>query len=225
MQAAIETYLTPEEYLALERQTETKSEYLDGEVFAMAGASLAHNQIVINAVLALGGRLKGGPCRIFSSDMRVKVSRSGLYTYPDLVVICGRPQLEDEQRDTLLNPILLIEVLSSSTENYDRGRKFDHYRMLESLTDYVLVSQDEAKVEHFARQPADKWLLSIYKGLEAVALLPAIGCELPLTEVYDKIEFPQPETVPLRIVREQQSDYEVEEEAYASHPPPPKNNR
>lgn len=221
MQAARTPYLTPEEYLAMERQAETKSEYFNGEVFAMTGASVSHNQIVANAVSALNTQLKSRPCRVFPSDMRVKVSQTGLYTYPDVVVVCGRLQLEDRQKDTLLNPTMLVEVLSPSTERYDRGAKFAHYQTLESLTDYVLISQDEAKIEHFARQPAGKWLFSMYQGLEATAPLPSIGCELALTEVYDKVEWPEAGAVPLRIVRERQSDYEIEEEAYVSRPPSP----
>jgi Uma2 family endonuclease len=223
MQEARQTYLTPEEYLVLERQAETKSEYLNGEVFAMTGASLAHNQIAVNIVLALGSRLKSGPCRILSHDMRVKVSQTGLYTYPDVVVICGRPQLEDKQKDTLLNPTLLIEVLSPSTEGYDRGAKFAHYRTLESLTDYVLIWQTEARIEHFARQAADKWLLTEYKGQEAVAPLSSIGCELPLAEAYDQVELPPAETATLHILRERQAEYE--DEAYARHPPYPNIHR
>jgi len=224
MQQARPSYLTPEEYLARERQSETKSEYFNGEVFAMAGASVAHNQIVINLVLSLGGKLKDGPCRIFSSDMRVKVRQTRSYAYPDIVVICGPLRFEDRKQDTLLNPTVIFEVLSSSTERYDRGGKFAHYRTLESLTDYVLISQIEAKVEHFARQPAEKWLLSVYSGLDAIATLPSIGCELPLVEVYDKVEFPRPGSIPLRIVREHQSEYEYEDDAYASHPPYPNND-
>ena len=223
MQAALTPYLTVEEYLKLERDSETKSEYFNGEVFAMSGASLAHNQTVVNLVLALGGRLNRGPCRVLSSDMRVKVSPTGLYTYPDVVVICGRPQLEDKQQDTLLNPALIIEVLSPSTEGYDRGAKFAHYRTLESLTDYVLVWQTEMRIEHFARQTVDKWLLTEYKGSEAVAVLSSLGCELPLTEVYDKVELPPAETVTLRVVRERLAEYE--DEAYARHPSYPQIDR
>jgi Uma2 family endonuclease len=221
MQTARQPFLTPDEYLELERQAKTKSEYFNGEVFAMTGASVSHNQIVANVVSALNTQLKSRPCRVFASDMRVKVSLTGLYTYPDVVVVCGRLQLEDGQKDTLLNPMMLVEVLSPSTERYDRGAKFAHYQTLESLADYVLISQDETKVEHFARQPADKWLFSMYQGLEAVAPLPSIDCALPLTEVYDKVEFPEAGTVPLRIVREHSSDYEIEDETYARRPSHP----
>jgi len=225
MQPAVKPYLTPEEYLAVEREAETKSEYLNGEVFAMAGASLAHIRVEANVITALNSQLKGRPCQALGSNTRVKVSQTGLYTYPDVVVICGRPKLDDKQKDTLLNPMVIFEILSPSTENYDRGMKFVHYRTLESLTDYLLVSQTEARIEHFARQSVDQWLLSLYQGLEAVVLLPSIGCELTLADVYDRIELPPVPTITLRMMRERQSDYEIEEDAYASHPPSPQNTR
>lgn len=215
VQALVETYLTPEEYLAMERQAETKSEYFNGGVYAIPSANVWHATIMVNIVAYLGVKFKGRPCVAFTSDMRIKVSATGLYTYPDAVVICGKAKLEDREQDTLLNPTVIFEIFSPSTEGYDRGAKFAHYQTLESLTDYVLISQTEAKVEHFARQPGGKWLLSVYKGLEAVTLLPSIGCDLPLAEVYDKVEFPAPGTIPLRIVRERQSEYEFEDDAYA----------
>jgi Uma2 family endonuclease len=218
MQAAPRPYLTPEEYLALERETETKSEYLNGEVFAMAGASLAHIQAEANVITALNSRLKGRPCQALGSNARVKVSQTGLYTYPDVLVICGRPQLDDKQKDTLLNPAVIFEILSPSTESYDRGLKFAHYRTLESLTDYLLVWQTEARIEHFVRQPTGQWLLSEYQGLTAIASLPSIECELPLADVYDRIEFPKERPFALRILREQLSDYATEDDTYARHP-------
>jgi Uma2 family endonuclease len=222
MPEAQRTYLTTEEYLALERQSETKSEYFNGEVFAMSGASEAHNLIVANLVSLLITGLRGRPCKAYPSDMRVQVRATGPYTYPDASVVCGRAEFTDQQKNTLRNPTVVFEVLSPTTESYDRGAKFGHYRTLESLTDYVLISLDEARVEHYARQPADKWLLSVYNGLEAVALLPSIGCELPLADVYDKVELPPAETVTLRIVRERQAEYE--DDTYASHPPYPNND-
>jgi Uma2 family endonuclease len=224
MQETRSTRLTPEEYLSMERQADIKSEYFNGEVFAMAGASLAHIQISANVVTALNTRFKGRPCRALGSDMRVKVRQTSSYAYPDIVVVCGQLRFEDRKQDTLLNPTVIFEVLSSSTERYDRGGKFAHYRTLESLTDYVLISQTEARIEHFARQPAEKWLLSVYSGLDAIATLPSIGCELPSAEVYDKVEFPRPGSIPLRIVREHQSEYEYDDDAYASHPPYPNND-
>src|SRR2546426_6586677 len=157
----------PEEYLALERKAEHKSEYFAGEIFAMTGASERHNLIVTNLVRELSLQLKGRPCKTYSSDMRVKVGATGLFTYPDVIVVCGPTQFDDEQQDTVVNPSVIIEVLSKSTEGYDRGEKFAHYRKLESLTDYLLVSQTKPHVEHYVRQPDNQWLLSETEGLES----------------------------------------------------------
>jgi len=184
------TYLTPEEYLALERKAEYKSEYLAGEMFAMSGASPRHVLIVTNVVAELRGQLKQRPCTVYSSDLRVKVSPTGLYTYPDVVVVCDQPQFADEQRDTLLNPTLIVEVLSESTKDYDRGEKFEHYRTLPSLREYILIAQDKYHVEHFVRQPDNRWLLSETNLLEDTIHLSSIACDLALAEVYDKVEMP-----------------------------------
>ena len=124
----------------------------------------------------------------------MKVPPTGLYTYPDIVVICGQPQFEDRQKDTLVNPTVIFEILSRSTEGYDRGEKFANYRTLESLTDFIMISQYRPLVEHYARQPDETWLLTSYEGLKAVLLLPAIGCELPLADIYDKVEWPEADT-------------------------------
>ena len=184
------TYLTPEEYLALERKAEYKSEYLAGEMFAMSGASPRHVLIVTNVVAELRGQLKQRPCTVYSSDLRVKVSPTGLYSYPDVVVVCDQPQFADEQRDTLLNPTLIVEVLSESTKDYDRGEKFEHYRTLPSLREYILIAQDKYHVEHFVRQPDNRWLLSETNLLEDTIHLSSIACDLALAEVYDKVEMP-----------------------------------
>src|SRR2546422_1674643 len=184
------TYLTPEEYLALERKAEYKSEYLAGEMFAMSGASPRHVLIVTNVVAELRGQLKQRPCTVYSSDLRVKVSPTGLYTYPDVVVVCDQPQFADEQRDTLLNPTLIVEVLSESTKDYDRGEKFEHYRTLPSLREYILIAQDKYHVEHFVRQPDNRWLLSETNLLEDTIHLSSIACDLALAEDYDKVEMP-----------------------------------
>lgn len=181
-------YLTPEEYLAIERKAECKSEYFAGEMFAMAGASERHASIVANVMYLLVGHLKGRPCKAYASDMRVRVSPTGLYTYPDVVVVCGQPQFADEQRDTLINPTLIVEVLSESTKDYDRGEKFEHYRMLASLNEYVLIAQDKHHVEHFVRQSDNRWLLSETNWLEDSLYLPSIDCNLALTEIYDKVD-------------------------------------
>jgi Uma2 family endonuclease len=202
-------YLTPEEYLALERQAETKSEYWGGEVYALAGASTTHTIIGANTLAELVMQLKGWPCTAHTNDLRIKVARAGLYTYPDVAVVCGKAEFEDRNEDTLLNPTVLIEVLSPSTEAYDRGAKFEFYRTLESLSDYLLVSQSRPIIEHFTRQPDDRWLMSTYKGLDAVASIPAIGCELRLADVYDKVTWPAEEDRPqgIRVVKESDETY------------------
>ena len=179
---------TPEEYLALEREATTKSEYVDGEIFAMAGASCVHMTIAFNVAGELHRQLKGRPCTAYISDMRVKVSPTGMYTYPDVVAVCGKTQLEDARFDTLLNPTVIVEVLSPSTEGYDRGAKFAHYRRLESLQEYLLVAQDAVHLEHYVRQADGRWLLSEANRLQDEIHLPAIDCRLSLAEVYDKTE-------------------------------------
>ena len=158
--------LTADEYLALERQAETKSEYVDGGLYAMSGASPRHALITGNIVQALGSRLREKPCFVFPSDLRLHVSPTGLFTYPDVVVACGELKYRDDRRDTLLNPLVLFEVLSESTEAYDRGRKFEHYRSLASLAEYLLVAQDKPHVEQFVKQPSGRWLLGEMSGLE-----------------------------------------------------------
>ena len=190
MSLQLKSYLTPEEYLAIERKAEYKSEYFNGEMFAMAGASERHVLIVTNVVAELRGQLRRRPCTVYSTDLRVRVSPTGLYTYPDVVVVCGQAQFADDQKDTLLNPTLIVEVLSESTKDYDRGRKFEHYRTLTSLSEYVLIDQDKHHVEHFVRQPENRWLLSETNRLEDTIHLSSISCDLALAEVYDKVELP-----------------------------------
>jgi len=183
-------YLTPEEYLTLERTAAYKSEYFRGEVFAVAGASPTHVLMVSNIVAALHGQLRRRPCAVYSTDLRVKVQVSGLYTYPDVVVVCGDLQFDDDHQDTILNPILIIEVLSESTKDYDRGEKFVQYRKIPSFVEYVLVAQDECHVEHFVKQAHGGWLLSETNRLEDTLPLSSIECTLPLREVYEKVQFP-----------------------------------
>ena len=180
--------ITPEEYLAIERQAAYKSEYFNGEMFAMSGASPRHVLIVTNVVAELRRQLKQRPCTVYSTDLRVKVSPTGLYTYPDVIVVCTQPQFNDEQKDTLLNPTLIVEVLSESTKDYDRGEKFEHYRTLISLAEYVLIAQDKPHFEHFVRQPDNRWLLAETNRLEDTIHLPSIACNLALAEVYDKVD-------------------------------------
>lgn len=188
MATAHEQRFTPQEYLARERAAlDHKSEYINGYIYAMSGASLEHNQIVINLAGELHARLRGGPCRAFVNDMRVKVPETEMYTYPDMAIVCGKPVLEDEHYDTLMNPAVIIEVLSPSTERYDRGEKWGHYRQLESLQSYVLVAQDSARVETYARQ-GDQWIFSEVNG-DGVLHLEAAGCSVPLAAIYEEVDF------------------------------------
>ena len=183
---AAQTYFTPEEYIALERKAEYKSEYFDGHIIAMSGASSKHNLITGDIFYGLYPQLIGHGCDIFISDMRVRASLGDAYFYPDVVVVCGEPEFEDDVFDTLLNPILIVEVLSPSTEAYDRGEKFTRYKHLASLQEYVLVSQDKVSIEHHRRH-GKQWMLSHYRALEEVLQLPAIGCELPLRDIYARV--------------------------------------
>lgn len=182
------TQLTPEEYLGIEREAETKSEYYAGEMFAMAGASREHNLITANVLAGIHRCFAGRSCEVYQSDMRVKVSATGLYTYPDVIAVCGEARFEDEEQDTLLNPLVLVEVLSESTEGYDRGTKSEHYRRIESLSEYVLIAQDKYHVEHFVRQADSTWLLWETDDSAAVLELRAIQCELTVAEIYDKVD-------------------------------------
>ena len=189
MSAIPKTKLTPEEYLEFERKSEERHEYFDGEIFAMSGAKRNHNKISTNLSGLVWQHLKGKNCESYSSDMRVFVPETGLYTYPDLVVVCGEPKFKDDVFDTLLNPVLLVQVLSDSTESYDRGKKFQHYRSIESLQEYVLVSQNEARIEKYVRHGDGFWLLSEAVGLDSEIEFSSIQCKVPLAEIYDKIDF------------------------------------
>ena len=184
---AAQTYLTPKEYLAFERKATTKHEYLNGQIVAMSGASFAHNFLTVNIATHLNIQLMNGECRVAASDMRVKVPQTDSYFYPDVVVVCGEPRAEDDTFDTLLNPVLIVEVLSSSTAGYDRGEKFEHYQQIVSLKDYILISQDEVHVEHYCRQESE-WLQTEFQGLEDVLSLLSIGCELRLSDIYRRVE-------------------------------------
>ena len=185
--------LTPEQYLEIERAAEFKSEYYRGTMYpmagyAMAGGKFAHARISARIIILLGQKLDAARCAIVGSDARLRVSIEGLYTYPDVMVICDRPKFTDDQEDTVLNPLLIVEVLSKSTEAYDRGFKSAQYRRLESLQEYVLVSQAEPRIERYVRQPAGKWELTEFVGPDAVWRSDTLGCEVPLTEIYRSIE-------------------------------------
>lgn len=180
-------YLTPEEYLHQERKAEFRSEYYRGETFAMAGASANHNLIVLNAGATLREQLRKKPCRVYPSDLKLRIEATGLYTYPDLSVVCGEPQLESDAGDVLLNPVVIVEVLSESTEAYDRGKKFEHYRTIPTLRHYVLISQDRHSIDCFSLLDDGVWILKDCQGLEGKVTLDAIGGELAAFEVYDKV--------------------------------------
>jgi Uma2 family endonuclease len=178
--------LTPEAYLALERAAEVKHEYWHGELFAMAGASRRHNVLVANLVRVLGNALLERPYEVYPSDMRVAGASREVFTYPDVTVVCGEPTFADGAHDTLLDPLVIVEVLSDSTEAYDRGKKFEHYRRIASLRHYVLVAQDQPLVELYTRQGDGTWMLSEHRQGDGVALS-AAGCELRVSEIYRKV--------------------------------------
>jgi Uma2 family endonuclease len=181
--------ISPQEYLAIERQLETRNEYFRGEMFAMSGASYKHALIVGNLAREAGNQLKSGPCRVLTSDMRVKVTTTGLYTYPDMVIVCDQPRFEDSVFDTLLNPKVIIEVLSDSTEKYVRTTKFGHYRSIPSFGEYVLVAQDLPRVERFIRQEDESWNLMIFDEPSAVLAFGTIPVQIPFAEIYRNVEF------------------------------------
>lgn len=194
-----------EEYLALERGSEERHEYLDGIIYEMAGESPEHGTICTNIAGQLYSQLRRKPCQLFSKDMKVRSGpaprpgrgHKGLYSYPDLVVVCGELKFLDERRDVLLNPTVIIEVLSPTTEAFDRGEKWVRYQTwLPVLTDYILVSQTAPHVDHFQRRPDGPWIYTLAYGLEAVLTVESVGCKLPLAEVYDRIVFPEAEAEP-----------------------------
>jgi Uma2 family endonuclease len=203
---------TVEEYLAFERASDERHEYLDGVIYAMAGSaspqamageSEDHGTICVNLVTSLATRLRGSPCRVFTKDLKVccgpyrSHTREGLYAYPDLVVVCGPSQYHDQARDVLLNPTVIVEVLSPSTEAFDRGEKFRRYcTWLSTLTDYLLVAQDRPLIDHYHRQQDGTWALHATEGLQAYVHLETIGCAVPLADVYERIVFPQAEEEP-----------------------------
>ena len=190
-----QTYLTPEEYITLERKAipdadTVRSEYVKGKIISMSGASRAHNLITFNIAAGLHAQLKGSGCEAYINEMRVSSPLTLSYFYPDVVVVCEEPRFEDDVFDTLLNPIVIVEVLSPTTEAFDRGEKFSHYRQLESLKEYILVSQDKVNVERYIRKP-DEWGLTYFQELEQQVPLTSIQCELPLQEIYERVTFPE----------------------------------
>jgi Uma2 family endonuclease len=191
MSTASQRKYTVEEYLEREERSETKHEFYQGEIFAMTGASYRHVQIARNLTVDLANKLRGKPCQPLGGDMRLSISSIGLYTYPDLTIVCGEPKFDARNPNTLTNPTLLIEILSPSTERYDRTTKFGFYRQIPTLREYVLVSQHEARIEIFRRDQGD-WKFSDAVGLEATIQLISVDCELPLAEVYKGVELDPP---------------------------------
>ena len=181
--------LTEAEYLEIERAAAFKSEFFDGEMFAMAGGKPRHSRIATNLAFAFQSHLKSGPCEAYNSDLRIKVEMTGLFTYPDLSVICGALEFAEGTDDTVVNPALIAEVLSDSTEAYDRGKKFEHYRQIVSLREYLLVSQQEPRIEQFLRQSDGRWVLNEAAGLNGIMELPSLRVSISLAEVYARIEF------------------------------------
>jgi Uma2 family endonuclease len=198
MSAQPQPRLTPEQYLELERASEFRSEYYAGHMYAMSGGSYPHALIIGNMVFALKTAIGKRRCSVTPSDLRLRVSQNGLYTYPDLVVVCGEPKFADDQKDTLLNPALIVEVLSRSAEAYDRGFKAAQYRTIASLQEYVLVSQTEPRVETFRRQLGGAWLMSESFGLETGCRLDSLDCQIALADIYGQVTFSPDEAIPPR---------------------------
>jgi len=187
MSALPKKLYSPEEYLALERVAEYKSQYFAGEIFAMAGGAPRHNLISTNVIGELYALLKGRPCKVYPSDQCLKIPATGLYTYPDVSVVCGEAQFDDE--DLLLNPILLVEILSESTEAHDRGKKFEHYMRIPSFREYLLIAQDRYRIEHYVKQDDGGWSFFVVSDLQGSIKLFSLNCELAVAEIYYQIKF------------------------------------
>jgi Uma2 family endonuclease len=184
-----ETLYTAEDYLNFEREADTRHEFLDGEIYQMAGESLSHSRIYINLAAEIGSSLKGKRCEPLSPNMKVRTSTASLFSYPDLTIVCGEPIFHDQKKDVLTNPQVIFEVLSPSTAEYDRTTKFQKYRMgNETLTDYILVSQDKPFVEHFFKQADGNWLYQSYGAIDDILKIETVECQLSLREIYDRVE-------------------------------------
>lgn len=183
-----QTLYSTEEYLIAERKATLKSEYLSGEILAMSGASLAHARITLDIATQLNIQLRGYNCEVVTNDMRVKTTPRIAYFYPDVIVFCGDPEFEDNTFDTLLNPVLIIEVLSTSTEQYDKGEKFEYYQQIVSLKEYILVSQYKVHVEQYRFQN-EEWVLKTFNNLQDTLIFPTIGCKLSLRDIYTRVDF------------------------------------
>jgi Uma2 family endonuclease len=179
--------MSAHDYLDLERRSEFRQEFYKGEIFQMSDAGREHNLLVTNLVTTANSQLRGKSCETYSNDMRVHIPATGFFTYPDVVIVCGEPKFLDDEFDTLLNPVVLIEVLSPSTADFDRGRKFWHYQSIESLREYVLIAQDEMNVEHLIKQESGRWHVAEYSAPETEIELPSVGVTLKLGEIYERV--------------------------------------
>lgn len=190
-QRKLDDRYSPEEYLAFERNSETKHEYLDGQIYAMAGASPTHNQICFNSIVAVGSQIMDSNCIGYTFDQKVRTDLEDLFSYPDMTVVCGEPVFHDQQQDVILNPTVIIEVLSPRTEAFDRSAKLERYQNIRSLTDYILISQNRSCVEHYVRQKDKRqWLLTIETDLSAEIEIASIKCKLKLGDIYNRVKFP-----------------------------------
>jgi Uma2 family endonuclease len=181
--------ITPEEYLEAERRAEYRSEYLDGQVYAMAGASPVHVRIMLNLARRLDEQLEDGPCQVFAVDLKVRVATAGPYFYPDLVVVCGKPQAQEQHDDVILNAKVVIEILSPSTESFDRGKKFQAYSRHEFLSEYVLVAQDHIQIDHYVRQPNGHWDFTSTSDADGVIEFPTVGASVKVADIYSRVTF------------------------------------
>ncbi len=181
------TKVTEEQYLAIDRAAEFRSEFIDGEIVAMSGGSMRHARLGASLLAQFYLALQGSQCEAFGPDFRVRVSPR-MYTYPDVTVVCGKPMLADERQDILLNPTVIVEVLSPSTEHYDRGVKFQHYRSIESLQDYILVSQDQIRVEQYTRVQAHTWTFREYQSSDETLLIESAGISVPIARIYERVD-------------------------------------
>jgi Uma2 family endonuclease len=182
-------YVTPEAYLEAERKAAFRSEYFCGEIVAMSGSSPRHGTITVNVTGEIRSQLKGTPCQAFSNDVKIRTLPNGMFSYPDLSVVCGELQYHDEKQDVITNPRVIVEVLSPSTESMDRGRKWIQYQQIASLTDYLLIAQDQPYIEHFSRQADNQWLYNAVSGLKAILTIASIGCTLAISEVYHRVQW------------------------------------
>lgn len=204
------SFVSPEEYLRREREAEERHEYDNGRIYAMSGGSLSQSRIRINLARETSAGLKGKSCESLSPKMKVCINAAGKFYYPDLSIVCGEPRFHDRERDALLNPAVIVDVISPSSEKRDRTTKFFAYQQIESLTDYLLTSQDRPLVEHFARQPKGQWLYTAYKDLSDVISLSSIDCRLPLAGVYDRVECPPEEEFQSDTPRREDETFEEE---------------